>query len=88
MFRIVARLSTIAVPTPLRSPGIKDTSAASMATSVPVPMAMPTSACASAGASFIPAPTMATILPSSWSVRTSSDFSSGSTSASTRSMPA
>ena len=35
-------------------------SAASMATSVPVPMAMPTSAWARAGASLMPSPTMAT----------------------------
>ena len=34
-----------------------------MATSVPVPMAMPTSACASAGASLMPSPTIATVLP-------------------------
>jgi len=41
------------------------TSAASIATSVPVPMAKPTSACASAGASLIPSPTKATcLLPS------------------------
>jgi hypothetical protein len=37
---------------------------ASIATSVPVPMAMPTSALASAGASLIPSPTIATFLPS------------------------
>ena len=36
------------------------TSAVSMATSVPAPMAMPRSAWASAGASFTPSPTMAT----------------------------
>src|SRR3546814_3532429 len=38
--------------------------ALSMATSAPVPMAMPTSACASAGASFTPSPAMATLRPS------------------------
>ena len=37
-------------------------SAASIATSVPVPIAMPTSACASAGASLMPSPTIATHL--------------------------
>lgn len=42
-------------------------SAASMATSVPVPMAMPTSARAKAGESLIPSPTMATFFPSFWS---------------------
>ena len=35
----------------------------STATSVPAPMAMPTSAVASAGASFTPSPTMATLRP-------------------------
>ena len=35
--------------------------ALSMATSVPVPIAMPTSAAASAGASLIPSPAIATI---------------------------
>ena len=38
--------------------------ALSMATSVPVPMAMPTSAAASAGASLMPSPAMATMRPS------------------------
>ena len=38
-----------------------------MATSVPVPMAMPTSACARAGASLMPSPTMATTFPSACS---------------------
>ena len=45
---------------------ISVTPADSIATSVPVPMAMPTSAEASAGASFTPSPTMATISPSAW----------------------
>jgi len=34
-----------------------------MAMSVPVPMAMPRSACAKAGESFIPSPTIATLFP-------------------------
>jgi hypothetical protein len=34
-----------------------------MATSVPVPMAMPTSAAASAGASLMPSPTKASLVP-------------------------
>ena len=46
---------------------MRTTSAASMATSVPVPMAMPTSARARAGESFTPSPTMATLFPSFWS---------------------
>ena len=41
--------------------------AACIATSVPVAIAMPTSAAASAGASLIPSPTMATTLPSAFS---------------------
>ena len=39
------------------------TSAASTAISAPVPIATPTSALASAGASFIPSPTIITFLP-------------------------
>ena len=35
-------------------------SAESIATSVPLPIAMPTSACISAGASLMPSPTIAT----------------------------
>lgn len=46
---------------------MRTTSAASMATSVPVPMAMPTSARAKAGESLTPSPTMATFFPSFWS---------------------
>ena len=59
----------------------------SIATSVPVPIAMPTSACASAGASLMPSPTIATTAPSACSFCTSSALPPGSTSASTRSMP-
>jgi hypothetical protein len=44
MLRMVERLRTTAVTTPRSSPEISVTSAASMATSVPVPIAMPTSA--------------------------------------------
>ena len=47
------------------------TSAASMATSVPVPMARPTSAWARAGASLMPSPTMPTRRPSACSRRIS-----------------
>ena len=54
----------MAVATPRRSPRISVTSPASMAMSVPVPIAMPTSACASAGASLMPSPTIATTRPS------------------------
>ena len=48
-----------------RSPRISVIPAACMATSVPVPMAMPTSAAASAGASFTLSPTMTTVPPRS-----------------------
>ncbi len=56
-----------------------------MATSVPVPMAMPRSAAASAGASFTPSPIMATRWPSACRRRTSATLSSGRTSDTTRS---
>ena len=70
-----------------RSPPIRVMSEAAIATSVPVPMAMPRSAWASAGASLMPSPTIATTLPSACSALTLSAFCSGSTSASTWSMP-
>ena len=59
-----------------------------MATSVPEPMAMPTSAWASAGASLMPSPTIATPPPLARSAPISRALASGGTSASTRSMPA
>ncbi len=59
-----------------------------MATSVPVPMAMPMSAWASAGASLMPSPTIATTLPAACSRLTSWALRSGSTSARTFVMPA
>ena len=62
-------------------------SLASIATSVPDPIAIPTSACASAAASLIPSPTIATTRPWSCKVRTTSSFSSGITSDQTRSIP-
>ena len=58
-----------------------------MATSVPVPIAEPTSACARAGASLMPSPTIPTILPSSWRRRTSAALWAGITSATTRRIP-
>ena len=48
---------------PRRSPFTRVMPALSIATSVPVPIAMPTSAAASAGASLMPSPAMATICP-------------------------
>ncbi len=59
-------------------------SAASMATSAPVPMAIPTSAWASAGASLMPSPTIATTWPRPCSRDTIAAFSAGCTSARTR----
>ena len=64
MFDIVRLDTSTAFTTPRRSPDIKTTSADSIATSVPVPMAMPTSAYASAGASLMPSPTKAILRPS------------------------
>src|SRR5215208_174540 len=87
MFRMVALESRMARATPRTSPEISVRSAASIATSVPVPMATPTSALARAGASLMPSPTIATTLPSTCSLRISFSLSSGTTSASTRSMP-
>ena len=66
IFLMVALLSLMAVTIPLRSPLIRVISAASIATSVPVPMAKPTSAVTSAGASLIPSPTIPTIKP--WNI--------------------
>eukprot|EP00238_Polyblepharides_amylifera_P010770 CAMPEP_0196584380 /NCGR_PEP_ID=MMETSP1081-20130531/46874_1 /TAXON_ID=36882 /ORGANISM="Pyramimonas amylifera, Strain CCMP720" /LENGTH=92 /DNA_ID=CAMNT_0041905563 /DNA_START=338 /DNA_END=616 /DNA_ORIENTATION=- len=71
-------------------------SAASMATSVPAPMAIPTSAAARAGESFTPSPTIATPRGSPgwylqpmpfWSSRTRAALPAGHTSASTIAMP-
>ncbi len=58
-----------------------------MATSVPVPIARPRSAWASAAASLTPSPTIATTRPSAWRRRPRSTFSAGSTSAITSSIP-
>src|SRR5258708_2574807 len=59
--------------------------AVSMATPVPAPIAMPRSACARAGASFTPSPTIAVNSPSACNSCTSLALSAGSTSAKTRS---
>ncbi len=53
--------------------------ATSMAISLPLPMAMLTSACASAPLSLMPSPTIATVRPCCCSFFTSSTFSSGNT---------
>ena len=59
--------------TPITLRGSDDpstTPADSIATSVPAPIAIPTSARASAGASFTPSPTIATFNPRAWSSAT------------------
>ena len=61
---------------------------ASFAADVPVFIATPTSACASAGASFVPSPVIATRLPPSCSRRMSASLSSGVASARKSSTPA
>ena len=87
IFLIVALLNLIAVTTSFKSLFIRTISADSMATSVPEPMAIPTSACTRAGASLIPSPTIATFLFCPCSFFTSFALSSGSTSAKTISIP-
>ena len=87
MFRIVAADRRRALTMPCRSPFSSVTPALSIATSVPVPMAMPTSAAASAGASLTPSPAIATTRPSRRSRSTTALFCSGRTSAATSSMP-
>ena len=87
MLRMTARLKLTADGTSIRSLFINTMSADSIAMSVPAPMAMPTSARASAGASLMPSPTIATFLPCSCSARTFSSLSCGKTSARTVSTP-
>lgn len=58
MFFIVARLIFFAFTIPFKSPLTKVISALSIATSVPVPIAIPTLACAKAGESLMPIPTL------------------------------
>src|SRR5699024_7723887 len=87
IFRYVARESSTIDRTDRGSSEARMTPAEPMATSVPAPMAMPTSACASAGASLTPSPTIATRLPSFCSSLTFADLSAGWTPAKTRSMP-
>ena len=63
MFRMVARLSVRALAIARRSPLTRVTPALSIATSAPVPIAIPTAASARAGASLIPSPAIATTCP-------------------------
>src|SRR5438093_34970 len=60
---------------------------ASIATSVPLPRAIPTSLWARAGASLMPSPTIATTLPCFWRSLITSAFCAGRTSAITSSTP-
>ena len=69
-----ARDSRIASAATRRSPRTRVRSPASIATSVPVPMARPRSAWASAAASLTPSPTMATVRPSACSRSTTADL--------------
>ena len=68
MLPIIARLRRMAFSMPRRSPLRRVMPALSIATSVPVPIAMPTSAAASAGASLMPSPAIATTWPCSRSL--------------------
>src|SRR4026207_684323 len=63
MWRIVARLRWRARRMPRKSPLTSVIPALSIATSVPVPIAMPTLAAASAGAPLIPSPAPAASRP-------------------------
>ncbi len=87
MLRSVALLSWIAVTTSKRLFFIRTTSADSKATSVPAPMAIPTSDRAKAGASLMPSPTIATVFPCVCRFLITSPLSSGKTSAIAVSIP-
>ena len=88
------RVSSICLPTSTTSmslPGLESRSTmfpASLAAWVPVFMAMPTSACARAGASLVPSPVMATMCPPACSLRIRASLSSGVASARNPSTPA
>ena len=77
----------MAVTASRRSFFIRIMSALSMATSVPAPIAIPTSAAASAGASLIPSPIIATLCPCAFNSLTFFSLSCGSTSATTSAIP-
>ena len=83
----VRRDSAMAETMLRRSPPTRVMSEAAMATSAPVPMAMPRSAWASAPASLMPSPAMATTWPCSCSAATAAALSAGSTSDSTWVIP-
>mmetsp|Transcript_29329 Transcript_29329/g.73590 ORF Transcript_29329/g.73590 Transcript_29329/m.73590 type:complete len:252 (-) Transcript_29329:3166-3921(-) len=83
MRRWMAREMSMAVTTPARLLPISTIPAASIAMSVPLPIAMPRSACARAGASLMPSPTIATVWPCSCSSLTCRALLPGITSAMT-----
>ena len=87
MLRMVCRDRRIASTASMRSLFISTTSADEIATSVPAPMAMPTSARASAGASLMPSPIIATLRPADCFSRTMRSLSCGRTSAMTSRTP-
>ncbi len=78
------RSSSTAASMEAKLPSVSIMSAASFDTSVPViPMAVPMSACLSAGASFTPSPAMATTWPRDCNALTRRSFCSGATRAKT-----
>ena len=83
----VRRERRIASAAARRSPETRVRSEASIATSVPVPIARPRSAWASAGASLTPSPAIATTRPSACRRSTTAALSEGRTSAMTSSIP-
>ena len=85
--RLVWAAMSRAVGIASRSEFIKTTSAASMAASAPLPMAAPTSAPASTGASLIPSPTNIALPFCSRICLRAASLSSGSSLAYTVSMP-
>ena len=87
MFRRVLRLSRTAAGTSQSALFISTTSAESIATSVPAPIAMPVSALVSAGASLMPSPTIA-VFPRSCRRRITASLPSGRTPAITSSTDA
>ena len=87
MFLRVMRLKRMAAGISVSLLFMRTTSAASMATSVPAPMAMPMSALVSAGASLMPSPTMM-VFPFSLSSRITASLPSGRTPATTSLTPA
>src|SRR5438128_1308438 len=85
-FLYVARDNSIAPTTSRGSLRTSTIPADSIATSVPAPIAIPTSAVARAGASFTPSSTIATLLPPDRKRFTADALSAGRTSAATSSM--